>query len=125
MGSSIESVSGIYHPLKHGFRISSIDVLKVFLSNARPLLAQTNHIDPTQNFPPVILKHGDDMRQDMACLITFEMMNLLWKNNQLEYQGVYVESFVYPCMALSSTIGVIQPVEDCMALSPTRKIVSG
>eukprot|EP00475_Leptophrys_vorax_P018539 TRINITY_DN25387_c0_g1_i2.p1 TRINITY_DN25387_c0_g1~~TRINITY_DN25387_c0_g1_i2.p1 ORF type:complete len:457 (-),score=126.03 TRINITY_DN25387_c0_g1_i2:35-1228(-) len=108
----------IYNPLVFGSTVAKIKVLKIFNSNAKPLLIDMIGADLLgKKLPPCILKSGDDMRQDTACLFAFDFMNLIWNEHKIEYHGIQVRAFVYLCSAISSSVGMIQPVQHTIALS--------
>lgn len=48
------------------------------------------------DFTRVIFKMGDDLRQDMACLQFFQLVNALWEVEGTRYAGLPVEAKVTP-----------------------------
>jgi len=70
----------------------------------------------------VILKLGDDMRKDMSCLQCIRLLNFLWSKEGLAHNGVPIQAFVYGCLALSSSIGLIECVPGCHSLKSIRSL---
>jgi len=72
----------------------------------------------------MILKMGDDLRQDMACLQCFRFMNYLWREDNLHFgpQRQYVQTFVYGCLALTPKIGLIECVPRCHPLKTIKEL---
>jgi phosphatidylinositol kinase/protein kinase (PI-3 family) len=70
--------------------------------------------------PPFIFKRGDDLRQDMAVLQIFRLINRLWMLDGLCFKGLPVRALEYGCLALGADKGCIESVPDCESL---RKVV--
>merc|ERR1712176_697319 len=64
----------------------------------------------------VVLKQGDDLRQDAAVQQVFKFFNYLWRNQNLNYQGCPIEIFTYKCVPLGDKIGVIEYIPNCQPL---------
>lgn len=63
--------------------------------------------------PPVIFKAGDDMRQDLACLQAFRLMNYMWSKAKLEFQDQPVMAFVYGVQPVGPASGFIEFLPGC------------
>eukprot|EP00468_Gymnochlora_sp_CCMP2014_P013362 CAMPEP_0167766740 /NCGR_PEP_ID=MMETSP0110_2-20121227/15540_1 /TAXON_ID=629695 /ORGANISM="Gymnochlora sp., Strain CCMP2014" /LENGTH=268 /DNA_ID=CAMNT_0007654857 /DNA_START=321 /DNA_END=1124 /DNA_ORIENTATION=- len=76
----------IHHPfLKATIPLLEASVEKVFQSNAKPLLVSVRPRTLVPTFwsnkdvlQKLILKQGDDLRQDVACMTVFRFLNGLW-----------------------------------------------
>lgn len=52
----------------------------------RPLLLNFENLDPTGNDIRIILKIGDDLRQDMFTLQMLRIMDRLWKSHGYDFR---------------------------------------
>lgn len=64
----------------------------------------------------MIVKNGDDLRMDQACLQVFSLLTRLWQQERLELSGLPVVALQYGVCALSRSCGVIQFIPDCVPL---------
>lgn len=55
-------------------------------SKMRPLLLEFENVDPTGSDIRIILKIGDDLRQDMFTLQMLRIMDRLWKNAGYDFR---------------------------------------
>lgn len=123
----------LFHPFQAGFTISGWQVTKIFNSHAKPrLVVPTGRLegDKAPNSPvsnqgpagalmsgnPIIIKFGDDVRQDVAVVHIMCMMNNLWASANLTHEGCPVKSLAYGCLALSDSIGCIEFVPNATPL---------
>lgn len=114
----------ISHPFDDSFTITNFQVAKIFNSNARPRLIEptgrTEKSDVVQVGRPFILKEGDDLRQDVACIHIMSMMNNLWSVAGLQHDGLAVKSPCYGCLALTDTLGCIEFVPNAVPLKMVK-----
>lgn len=113
------------HPFQSGFSISGFTVSKVFNSNARPRLItplgkQQGENDLKTGFP-IIIKQGDDLRQDVACLHIMCLMNSLWEDAGLIHEGLAVKSLAYGCLAVTPNLGCIQFIPNSIPLKMVKE----
>jgi hypothetical protein len=114
----------LLHPFQADLgNVSKIVVENVFQSNTRPLLLQFV-AKGSSLCSPVIFKCGDDLRQDVACLQVFRLLNYLWDSEGLVYGDSKepVCAFVYGCMPLSSSIGFIEFLDGCESLKNVVRV---
>ena len=76
--------------------VNIFELLKVMKSKTKPLLLQ-NYVQGSNPEEMVessvmLLKAGDDMRQDYAVLQVFEMMNFIWAKYEVSYHGNLVQA---------------------------------
>lgn len=83
-------------------------------------LGRTDKSDVVQPGRPFILKSGDDLRQDVACIHIMSMMNNLWAVEGLQHDGLAVKSPCYGCLALTDTLGCIEFVPNAVPLKMVR-----
>lgn len=57
----------------------------------------------------LIFKHGDDLRQDMLTLQILKLMDLIWKNENLDLKMI-----VYDCLTTGAKTGFIEVIKDAM-----------
>jgi hypothetical protein len=65
----------------------------------------------------VILKGGDDLRQDLACIQVFRCINIVLKRERLQYNMIPVQVPVYGVLPISHDTGFIEVVPNITALS--------
>lgn len=58
-------------------------------SKMRPLLLEFENVDPMGSDIRIILKIGDDLRQDMFTLQMLRIMDRLWKNHGYDFRYIY------------------------------------
>lgn len=65
-----------------------VDKCRVMDSKMRPLYVVMENYDPLGEDVYVIFKNGDDLRQDMLALQMIKIMDMLWKNEGLDFRWV-------------------------------------
>lgn len=112
------------HPFQSGFSISGFTVSKVFNSNARPrLIVPTGKHEGDNEIKtgsPIIIKQGDDLRQDVACLHMMCLMNSLWEDAGLTHEEMAVKSLAYGCLAVTPNLGCIQFIPNSVPLKMVK-----
>lgn len=71
---------------------------------------------PTFEAGKIIFKTGDDLRQDVACVHIFRMLNTVWRQNKVENRGLVAQARCYGVTAISPHMGCVQYVPDCKPL---------
>ena len=107
--------------------IRRILIRKIINSNSKPLLIdcfvgkKMNKFDFKSS--TFILKYGDDLRRDKACMLVFKWMNHLFVNKcNLLYKKKYnVRIINYKVIPITDKLGCIELIEDCI---PLRDILS-
>jgi len=113
----------VYHPLVPSKIVTKMKVLKVFESNTRPFLTQLyNETEVIQ--PPVLIKFGDDFRQDVSCMNMFYLMNHFWEEEKTQYKGMPIVCKTYKCIAGGDKLGFIEFVKDCKCLYESKSAIS-
>lgn len=132
------SSGGMITPNKRGSYIPStisIDERKEERSNSSsfsslpapsPTSSSVSHkrweiLDQSSRLPDFIFKSGDDLRTDQACLHLFRLMNHLWKSQNLVHKQEPVQAKVYKVQAITPTMGLVEYVPGCYALSALTK----
>jgi len=117
----ISKEQNIYDPVNptNGV-ISQIRVIKVMTSKTQPLLLElyTKRKGKTEKLSStMLLKYGDDMRQDAAVMHIFQMMNYMWSNENLaNFRGSQVEALTYQVLPIDEKTGIIECVQDVKTL---------
>eukprot|EP01083_Nonionella_stella_P135955 413538_1 len=102
----------VFHPFKE-IRISKVSVEKLFKSNTRPLLLKL-YDEEGNGLDEVILKYGDDLRNDMAALSMFRLFNFIWA---AENEGKYnIQARFYDCVSIGTDLGIIEYVPDTIPI---------
>lgn len=127
----------IFHPFQScGRAIRKLHVLDVFNTNAKPLLLEVTtdekrhasappQASPSLVLPGVsklILKAGDDLRQDVGVLSVFRAFNYFWQAEKLEFDGHPVEAHIYNCVAMSDKMGLIEFVTGCYSMTHVKTV---
>lgn len=117
----------LFHPFQTGYRILKVQVDKVFNSNAKPLLLSVQCEDVLVanrrcEGAKMILKVGDDLRQDVSVIHVQCLMNHIWKRNGVKHDSLFVETLLYGCLAFGSDVGVIEFVPNSVSLSQINKV---
>lgn len=131
------------HPFRVGVTAKKLKILAVFKTNARPILADFITFDQKQmdvlisegiehsvkpeqleaeSGSPIIIKKGDDLRQDLACLHIFKVFNQIWRQNKLEYNGIPIHCREYGVLPLTEDLGIIEYVAGCASMTTLGKI---
>lgn len=105
----------VYFPLFGNYIIGKMKVKKILQSSTNPYLIDT--YDENMKFiSSMILKTGDDLRQDSAVMFFFHLLNSIWEENDMKYNGHPIRALTYMCVAISPNFGAIEFVEDCVPL---------
>ena len=123
----------IYDLLGNNVEISSVEIKKVFKSNAKPILVRGivnneksgyyNMYNDKINFN-YIVKLGDDLRRDSAIISMFKLMNYFWNKHSLKYNKNYdIQCLIYSVIPMGNDFGVIEYIEDCVPLSDLNKLI--
>ncbi|XP_045445644.1 phosphatidylinositol 4,5-bisphosphate 3-kinase catalytic subunit delta isoform [Melitaea cinxia] len=89
---------------------------RVMDSKMRPLLLEFENVDPTGSDIRIILKIGDDLRQDMFTLQMLRIMDRLWKNAGYDFR-----LNPYNCISMEYTVGMIEVVDDAETVANIQK----
>lgn len=102
----------VFHPFNtsQSNAVTEVVVERVIASAATPLLLSLKFKNEADR---VLFKCGDDLRLDMAVMQTFRVMNELWAQNELQYDGVAVRARTYGIVALTPSMGLVEFVEGC------------
>ena len=108
----------------NGIPIGKILILKQFSSAARPVLIETYNIS-NEYIDRMILKKGDDLRQDCSIIYMFHIFNLIWQEYDCMYKNIApIRALTYQCVAMEKDFGCIELVSDCISLADVNKIES-
>jgi hypothetical protein len=88
--------------------IMNILVIKAYESKARPLLLEFTFRDGEKS--SVILKKGDDIRNDWYVQTMFEIFNHLWRNSYLSSNPPVI--YTYKCIPIYPMFGCIECVTN-------------
>ncbi|ETO31349.1 hypothetical protein RFI_05770 [Reticulomyxa filosa] len=109
-------------PMTGNGNVKSVEVVKVFNSNAKPLLIKLNFHNVSSfssSCSEMVFKTGDDLRKDASVLSMIQFMNLLWQENSATK---HVHALTYKCIPMSGDKwGVIEFVPNCI---PLRDVAS-
>ena len=64
----------------------------------------------------MILKMGDDLRQDAGTLQLFSIMNGIWDDENLYYDGYPIRCLKYNVLPMGDNFGVFERIKDVSAL---------
>ncbi|XP_029026989.1 phosphatidylinositol 4,5-bisphosphate 3-kinase catalytic subunit beta isoform [Betta splendens] len=104
-----ETLSDLQSPLNPNVLLSGINVEKCRYmdSKMKPLWIVYNNKLLTGDTLGIIFKNGDDLRQDMLTLQILKLMDLLWKEANLDLRVV-----PYGCLATGDRAGLIEVVSS-------------
>ncbi|KYQ59052.1 Phosphatidylinositol-4,5-bisphosphate 3-kinase catalytic subunit beta isoform [Trachymyrmex zeteki] len=113
-----EAISDVLNPLDPSFRWNRIKIEKcrVMDSKMRPLWLVFENSDPFGEDIYLILKHGDDLRQDMLTLQMLRIMDKLWKN-----EGLDLRMNPYGCISTENRVGMIEVVLNAETIANIQK----
>ncbi|XP_046964995.1 phosphatidylinositol 4,5-bisphosphate 3-kinase catalytic subunit delta isoform [Vanessa cardui] len=89
---------------------------RVMDSKMRPLLLEFENVDPTGSDVRIILKIGDDLRQDMFTLQMLRIMDRLWKNAGYDFR-----LNPYNCISMEYAVGMIEVVDEAETVANIQK----
>uniref|UniRef100_A0A3P9LWL3 phosphatidylinositol-4,5-bisphosphate 3-kinase n=1 Tax=Oryzias latipes TaxID=8090 RepID=A0A3P9LWL3_ORYLA len=104
-----EALSDLHSPLNPNVLLSDINVEKCRYmdSKMKPLWIVYNNKLMSSDTLGIIFKNGDDLRQDMLTLQILRLMDLLWKEANLDLRIV-----PYGCLATGDRAGLIEVVSS-------------
>eukprot|EP00300_Choanocystis_sp_HF-7_P018778 c20135_g1_i3.p1 GENE.c20135_g1_i3~~c20135_g1_i3.p1 ORF type:complete len:732 (+),score=164.30 c20135_g1_i3:30-2198(+) len=108
----------VFHPFNFEKQVDLLTVESLFKSKTRPAfvtLTCNGEVVP----PRIILKRGDDIRQDAVALALFSVMNSIWDSEKLRYHAVPVVAPTFRCVAMDDSFGCY----ECVDQSSTLKTV--
>lgn len=82
----------------------------------RPLWLVFENADPLGDDIYLILKHGDDLRQDMLTLQMLRIMDKLWKR-----EGLDLRMNPYGCISTENRVGMIEVVLNAETIANIQK----
>lgn len=85
-------------------------------SKMRPLWLVFENADPFGEDIYLILKHGDDLRQDMLTLQMLRIMDKLWKR-----EGLDLRMNPYGCISTENRVGMIEVVLNAETIANIQK----
>ncbi|CAH0701993.1 unnamed protein product [Spodoptera exigua] len=114
----LETLCDFVSPLNPSFVCKRIkpDECRVMDSKMRPLKLKFENADPTGSDISIILKIGDDLRQDMFTLQMLRIMDRLWKNHGYDFRMI-----PYNCISMEYAVGMIEVVEDAATVANIQK----
>jgi len=98
------------------FLFIRIEKCRVMDSKMRPLWLVFENSDPFGEDVYLILKHGDDLRQDMLTLQMLRIMDKLWKK-----EGLDLRMNPYGCISTENRIGMIEVVLNAETIANIQK----
>uniref|UniRef100_A0A672GY75 Phosphatidylinositol 4,5-bisphosphate 3-kinase catalytic subunit beta isoform n=1 Tax=Salarias fasciatus TaxID=181472 RepID=A0A672GY75_SALFA len=104
-----ETLSDLHSPLNPNVQLSGINVerCRYMDSKMKPLWIVYNNKLLSGDTLGIIFKNGDDLRQDMLTLQILRLMDLLWKEANLDLRIV-----PYGCLATGDRAGLIEVVSS-------------
>ena len=71
----------------------------------------------------VLLKKGDDLRKDSGITLMFDIMNAIWKKeNLITKDGIEIKCITYQCIPFTNDFGLIEFVDNCVPLRKMKTI---
>ncbi|XP_015605201.1 phosphatidylinositol 4,5-bisphosphate 3-kinase catalytic subunit delta isoform [Cephus cinctus] len=113
-----EAISNVLNPLDPSYRWKRIKIEKcrVMDSKMRPLWLVFENVDPFGDDIYLMLKHGDDLRQDMLTLQMLRIMDKLWKR-----EGLDLRMNPYGCISTENRVGMIEVVLNAETIANIQK----
>uniref|UniRef100_A0A673IC43 phosphatidylinositol-4,5-bisphosphate 3-kinase n=1 Tax=Sinocyclocheilus rhinocerous TaxID=307959 RepID=A0A673IC43_9TELE len=117
----IETLSDLHSPLNPNILLAGINVerCKYMDSKMKPLWIVYNNKLLEGDTVGIIFKNGDDLRQDMLTLQILRLMDLLWKEANLDLRIV-----PYGCLATGDHSGLIEVVSSADTIANIQKTSS-
>ncbi|CAH0604358.1 unnamed protein product [Chrysodeixis includens] len=114
----VETLCDFVSPLNPSFVCKRIkpDACRVMDSKMRPLMLDFENVDPTGSDIRIILKIGDDLRQDMFTLQMLRIMDRLWKKHGYDFR-----LNPYNCISMEYAVGMIEVVEEAETVANIQK----
>lgn len=113
-----EALSHVASPLNPRFKCKRIKerMCRVMDSKMRPLWLVFENADAYGSDISIILKNGDDLRQDMLTLQMLRIMDKLWKN-----EGYDFRMNPYGCISMEYRVGMIEVVLKAETIANIQK----
>ncbi|TRY58059.1 hypothetical protein DNTS_022708 [Danionella cerebrum] len=117
----IETLSDLLSPLNPNVLLAGVNVekCKYMDSKMKPLWIVYNNKLLESETVGIIFKNGDDLRQDMLTLQILRLMDLLWKEANLDLRIV-----PYGCLATGDRSGLIEVVSSADTIANIQKTSS-
>lgn len=117
----IETLSDLHSPLNPNILLAGVHVerCKYMDSKMKPLWIVYNNKLLGGDTVGIIFKNGDDLRQDMLTLQILRLMDLLWKEANLDLRIV-----PYGCLATGDHSGLIEVVSSADTIANIQKTSS-
>ncbi|XP_051521595.1 phosphatidylinositol 4,5-bisphosphate 3-kinase catalytic subunit beta isoform-like isoform X2 [Myxocyprinus asiaticus] len=117
----IETLSDLYSPLNPNILLAGVNVerCRYMDSKMKPLWIVYNNKLLGGDTLGIIFKNGDDLRQDMLTLQILRLMDLLWKEANLDLRIV-----PYGCLATGDHSGLIEVVSSADTIANIQKTSS-
>uniref|UniRef100_A0A8C1EK68 phosphatidylinositol-4,5-bisphosphate 3-kinase n=1 Tax=Cyprinus carpio carpio TaxID=630221 RepID=A0A8C1EK68_CYPCA len=117
----IETLSDLHSPLNPNILLAGVNVerCKYMDSKMKPLWIVYNNKLLGGDTVDIIFKNGDDLRQDMLTLQILRLMDLLWKEANLDLRIV-----PYGCLATGDHSGLIEVVSSADTIANIQKTSS-
>uniref|UniRef100_A0A673HNG1 phosphatidylinositol-4,5-bisphosphate 3-kinase n=1 Tax=Sinocyclocheilus rhinocerous TaxID=307959 RepID=A0A673HNG1_9TELE len=117
----IETLSDLQSPLNPNILLAGVHVerCKYMDSKMKPLWIVYNNKLLGGDTVGIIFKNGDDLRQDMLTLQILRLMDLLWKEANLDLRIV-----PYGCLATGDRSGLIEVVSSADTIANIQKTSS-
>ncbi|XP_028178666.1 phosphatidylinositol 4,5-bisphosphate 3-kinase catalytic subunit delta isoform [Ostrinia furnacalis] len=114
----VEMLADFVSPLNPSFVCRRIkpERCRVMDSKMRPLMVDFENVDPNGSDIRIILKIGDDLRQDMFTLQMLRIMDRLWKSHGYDFR-----LSPYNCISMENEVGMIEVVEDAETVANIQK----
>lgn len=112
------ALADVRSPLEPGNRLARVrvDRCRVMDSKMRPLWLVWRNADRHADDAHLILKNGDDLRQDMLTLQMIRIMDRLWKD-----EGLDLRMSPYGCISTEHRFGMIEVVVDAETIANIQK----
>ncbi|CAG5109135.1 5-bisphosphate 3-kinase catalytic subunit beta isoform (Mus musculus) [Cotesia congregata] len=113
-----EALSNVLNPLDPRYRLRRIraEKCRIMDSKMKPLWLVFENSDTFGEDIYVIMKHGDDLRQDMLTLQMFKIMDKLWKEEGLDFR-----MNLYNCISTDHKTGMIEVVLNAETIANIQK----
>lgn len=113
-----EALSNVLNPLDPRYRLRRIraEKCRIMDSKMKPLWLVFENADTFGEDIYVIMKHGDDLRQDMLTLQMFKIMDKLWKEEGLDFR-----MNLYNCISTDHKTGMIEVVLNAETIANIQK----
>mmetsp|Transcript_22809 Transcript_22809/g.36649 ORF Transcript_22809/g.36649 Transcript_22809/m.36649 type:complete len:438 (-) Transcript_22809:111-1424(-) len=103
-------------------QLRALEILKVFKSNAKPVLVRALTDDVNTHFQ-YILKNGDDLRRDNGIMAMFKLMNYFWWKRGLRYEKRFdVHCLIYNIVPMGNDFGILEYIDGCVPISEISKL---